>query len=88
MARNIDKHEFWPLIFGVDKLNSQNAKLEMFTPKDTYACPSDQGSLWELFKSVNNDVLSDLTKVIHDHPSCKTLVKCEILHLIPDYLQK
>ena len=89
MARNIDdKHEFWSMIFGIDKLNHQNSKLEMLTPKDKFTCNVQNYSLWDLFNDVNNDVLNDLSKIIHDHPSCKTLVKCEILHLLPDFLHK
>ena len=89
MARNIDdKHQFWSMIFGIDKLNQQNSKLEMLTPKDNFTCNVQDYSVWDLFKDVNNDVLNDLAKIIHDHPSCKTLVKCEFLHLLPNFLHK
>ena len=80
MARNVDRHEFWPMIFGVDKL--ENSKFQMLTPKDKFTCIA-QDSIWDIFQSINNEVLKDVSKLIEDNPGCKNLVKCEILHAIP-----
>ena len=85
MARNVDKHGFWPLIFGIDRL--ENSKFQMLTPKDEFSCNA-QGSIWDTFRSINNDVLNDVSKIIKGNPGCQNLVKCEILSALPISIKK
>ena len=68
--------DFWPLVFGVNKLVN-NKEVLITPPTSELTCP---GSLWEFFKNVNEAVLSDVQNAFKSNPGCAKLVKCELAH--------
>ena len=88
--RSLEKDEFWPLVFGIDKLH-QSGKTETFVPYQNalneLTCPSSN-SIWDFVKTVNDDVLGKIQIIVKDNPGCSQLVKCELAYYIPQKLKK
>ena len=77
--------QFWELIFGVDIL--KNDKWQNEFHNNNIKCGREE-SMWDIFKSVNNEVLQEIQQIILKNPGCSQLVKCEGAYFVPYQIKK
>ena len=75
------------MIFGVDVLK-RDAWISEFNENDVKCSSSGQDTIWDIFKSVNEDVLQEIKLILAQNPSCYQMVKCEISYILPRPLKK
>ena len=85
MARSIDQHSFWPLIFGLDKIDGGTFKPEASI--GSLSCSSKESFL-DILKDVNDQVLAEISHVLKQNPGCMLRVRCEAANYMPKYITK
>ena len=81
-SKMMDSDHFWELIFGVETLKSEKFLNEFNNKINNIQCDKEE-SIWDIFKSVNNEVLYEVQQMILKNPGCAQFIKCELSYFIP-----